>query len=293
MVESVKSIAKRLADSRRVWHSVEFFPPKTSEKIDRLLNTTVPNLADSVDFCSVTYGAGGFGNNQDTLDIVRQIQDEHGLSAVMHLTNTNADVDGIRNLVERARSQNVVNFLALKGDRPDSVDPRITYAEDLLKLIKETNPDACVGVAGFPTGNSAYRESPETNWRFLCRKIESGADFVVTQLFFDNNDFWKMRDFVSKELGRHVPIAAGILPIASAKQIEKFCRLIGVEAPAVIRNKVERYANDPQSFADFGREYTTSQVQSLIDEGGIGGLHFYCLNSSELTTRILSDLRPN
>ena len=195
--------AKRAA--RRPVISFEFFPPKTDEGDRNLLDKHIPALLEArPDFCSVTYGAGG-GTRDKTLKIVDCIQRQHSLTALAHLTCVNHTRDEVRALLEKIRATGCQNILALRGDPPGGGEFQappdgFEFAAQLVKFIREAG-DFSTGVAGFPEGHIACPEGKHADWRHLKEKVDEGADFVLTQLFFDNADYFAFRDFVAGKLG--------------------------------------------------------------------------------------------
>lgn len=283
--------AKRAAGQPVI--SFEFFPPKTEEGDRNLLEKTIPALLQMrPDYCSVTYGAGG-STREKTLMIVDRIQRQHGLTAVAHLTCVCSTKDQIRELLEQIRSMGVRNVLALRGDPPGGGPFQPTpggfeFSNQLVSFIREQG-DFCIGVAGFPEGHIACKEGKHVDWEHLKRKVDAGADFVVTQLFFDNADFFEFRDNLNGKHGIKVPLIPGIIPIQSATQIKRFTALCGARIPAALASKLEQLGNDDAATAEFGIEYATRQCQELLNAGA-PGIHFYTLNKANSTVRILKNL---
>lgn len=273
--------------------SFEFFPPKTEEGERSFLEKTVPALARlQPDYCSVTYGAGG-STRDKTLLIVDRIQRGHGLPALTHLTCVGSTREQIRAVAAQARDLGIGNILALRGD-PPAGEPEFRrpaggfeYAAELVAFLKELGGFS-VGVAGFPEGHIACREGKEVDWQRLKAKINAGADFVITQLFFDNRHFYAFRDYLTR-LGVTVPIVPGIIPITSASQIGKFTALCGAELPAPLRDALDRLGDNDEAAAAFGIDYASRQCAELLREG-VAGIHFYTLNRARPTTQILLNL---
>src|SRR6516162_2941975 len=216
--------AKRAAGKPVI--SFEFFPPKTEEGDRALLEKTIPALRQTrPDYCSVTYGAGG-STREKTLMIVDRIQREHGLTAVAHLTCVCATREQIRDLLGQIRKLGVKNVLALRGDPPGGGEFQVTpggfqFSSELVSFIREQD-DFSIGVAGFPEGHIACKDGKLVDWGHLKKKVDAGADFVITQLFFDNQDFYAFREHLVKKLGVKVPLVPGIIPILSGAQIKRF-----------------------------------------------------------------------
>ena len=273
--------------------SFEFFPPKTGEGDRNLLEKQIPALLQAKpDFCSVTYGAGG-STRDKTLMIVDRIQREHDLTALAHLTCVNHTRDEVRTVLEKIRALGCKNILALRGDPPNGGEFQPTpggfeFASQLVKFIREQD-DFSVGVAGFPEGHPACKNGKQTDWRHLQEKVDAGADFVLTQLFFDNADYFEFRDFVTGRLGVRVPLVPGIIPFLSATQIVKFTQLCGAKIPPPLRAKLDELGANDEAAAEFGIEYATQQCEELL-RAGAPGLHFYTLNKACSTVRVLKNL---
>jgi methylenetetrahydrofolate reductase (NADPH) len=284
--------ATRRADGRPVI-SFEFFPPKTDEGDRNLLGRTLPALLQTKpDYCSVTYGAGG-STRDKTLMIVDRIQRQHQLTAVAHLTCVSATRQEIGQLLARIRELGVQNVLALRGDPPGGGPFQVTpggfeFASQLVRFIREQD-DLCIGVAGFPEGHIACPDGKYADWTHLKEKIDAGADFVLTQLFFDNADFFEFRDHLTRKLGVRVPIVPGIVSILSATQIKRFTTMCGARIPAPLAARLETLANDDSAAAQFGIEYATKQCEELL-RAGVPGIHFYTLNKAHSTVTILKNL---
>ena len=283
--------AKRAANRPVI--SFEFFPPKTGEGDRNLLEKQIPALLQArPDYCSVTYGAGG-STRDKTLMIVDCIQRQHGLTALAHLTCVGHTRGQVRELLEKIRSLGCKNILALRGDPPGGGEFQPTpggfeFAAPLVKFIRESG-DFSIGVAGFPEGHIACREGKHADWRHLKEKTDAGADFVLTQLFFDNADYFEFRDYVAGKLGVGVPLVPGIISILSASQITKFTQLCGAKIPPPLRSKLDQLAGHDEAAAEFGIEYATKQCEELL-RAGAPGLHFYTLNKSRSTVRVLKNL---
>jgi methylenetetrahydrofolate reductase (NADH) len=273
--------------------SFEFFPPKTDEGDRNLLEKHIPALAlAQPDFCSVTYGAGG-GTRDKTLMIVDRIQREHRLIALAHLTCVNHTREEVAAVLEQIRALGCKNILALRGDPPGGGAFQMTpggfeFASQLVEFIRERNGFS-IGVAGFPEGHVACAAGKFADWEHLKRKIDAGADFVLTQLFFDNADYFEFRDHVAGKLGVRVPLTPGIVSILSAAQITKFTQLCGAKIPQQLRQKLDELGGDDDAVAELGIEYATRQCEELL-RGGAPGLHFYTLNKSRSTVQVWKNL---
>ena len=273
--------------------SLEFFPPKTEEGDRNLLERQIPSLlAAKPDFCSVTYGAGG-STRDKTLMIVDAIQRQHRLPALAHLTCVNHTRAEVRALLEKIRALDCKNILALRGDAPGGGEFQPTpggfeFSSQLVKFIREQG-DFSVGVAGFPEGHIACQAGKHADWQHLKEKVEAGADFVVTQLFFNNADYFEFRDYVTGKLGVNVPIMPGIIAIVSATQITKFTQLCGAKIPPALRKRLDEIGTDDAAALKFGIEYATQQCEELL-RAGAPGLHFYTLNKAHSTVQVVKNL---
>ena len=273
--------------------SFEFFPPKTDEGDRNLLEKQIPALLDAKpDFCSVTYGAGG-STRDKTLKIVDCIQRQHNLTALAHLTCVNHTREEVREVLEKIRALGCKNILALRGDPPGGGEFQKTpggfeFASQLVQFIREQK-DFSIGVAGFPEGHIANKIGKLDDWKHLKEKMDAGADFVLTQLFFDNADFFEFQDFVTGKLGVSVPIVPGIVSILSVAQITRFTQMCGSKIPPSLRKKLDELGGNDEAAAEFGIEYATRQCEELL-RAGVPGLHFYTLNKSRSTVQILKNL---
>jgi methylenetetrahydrofolate reductase (NADPH) len=292
-MQLIKDIYKQKRQAGQPVISFEFFPPKTDEGDRNLLEKTIPVLLQTKpDYCSVTYGAGG-STRDKTLMIVDRIQRQHGLTAVAHLTCVCSTKEQIRELLGQIHALGVKNVLALRGDPPGGGDFKVTpggfeYSNQLVGFIHEQN-EFCVGVAAFPEGHIACKEGKHADWVHLKRKIDAGADFVITQLFFDNTDFYEFREHMTQQHGVKVPLVPGIIAISSAAQIKRFTALCGARIPDPLAVKLDELGDNDAAATEFGIEYATRQCEDLL-RAGAPGIHFYTLNKSHSTVRILKNL---
>ena len=292
-MQLVRDIYTAKAAAGRPVISFEFFPPKTEEGDRALLEKTLPALLETKpDYCSVTYGAGG-STRDKTLMIVDRIQRQHKLTAVAHLTCVCATQAEIGELLGQIRALGVRNVLALRGDPPGGGEFKATpggfeFSNQLVEFIRAQG-DFSIGVAGFPEGHVACKAGKHTDWRYLGQKIKAGADFVLTQLFFDNADYYEFREHLQREHGIKVPLVPGIIPILSASQIKRFTALCGARIPAALGDRLEELGADEAAATEFGIEYATNQCAELL-RNGAPGIHFYTLNKAPSTVRILKNL---
>ena len=273
--------------------SFEFFPPKTDEGDRTLFERHLPALfAARPDFCSVTYGAGG-STRDKTLHIVDRVQREYHLPALAHLTCVKHTREEVRVLLEKIRAIDGKNILALRGDPPGGGEFQPTaggfeFSAQLVEFIREQK-GFCTGVAGFPEGHITCQGGKLADWQHLKEKVDAGADFVITQLFFDNADYFAFRDHVAGKLGVNVPLVPGIVAILSATQITKFTQMCGAKIPPALRKKLDEIGTDDEAALNFGIEYATRQCEELL-RAGVPGLHFYTLNKAHSTVQVLKNL---
>ncbi len=290
----IRDIYREAQAAKRPVVSHEFFTPKTEEGDRVLAEKTIPALARlGADYCSVTYGAGG-STREKTLAIVDRIQREHHVTGMAHLTCVSSTREQVSEIIGQAKRLGIRNLLALRGDPPEGSSEfqktagGFEYAWELVELIRQTGGFS-VGVAGFPEGHMACREGKLADWRHLKEKIERGADFVLTQLFFDNRDFFEFRDHLTGRLGVTVPLVPGILPILSGRQVRKFTQLCGARLPEAFRARLDELGEDDAAVTEFGIEHATRQCEELL-KAGVPGLHFYTLNKAHSTSRIMANL---
>ena len=272
--------------------SFEFFPPKTVEGEKQLWDTLEDLRSLEPGFVSVTYGAGGSTRDR-TIELVTQIKSRTGIEPMAHLTcvgHTRQEIDGV---LDRLASAHIENVLALRGDPPKgestfkAVEGGFAYASDLVAHIRERDLGFSVGVAGNPEGH--LEASKEQDLKNLKHKVDEGADFVVTQLFFDNAFYF---DFVerARRLGVNAPIVPGIMPITNYEQVQRFVRMCGATVPMRLQLELEKVKDDPQTVMQLGVAHATLQCSELLARG-VPGVHFYTLNRSPASRMIVSALR--
>ncbi len=293
MIQHIHEIHEACRAAGRPAISFEFFPPKTDEGDINLLEKTIPALmALKPDYCSVTYGAGGT-TREKTIQIVERIQNGYDLTTMMHLTCVESTRQELADVIADAKLRGVKNILALRGDPPAgtgewiATDGGFTYSSELVTFLRE---QGCftIGTAGFPEGHIAQAAGKLVDWEFLAQKVRNGANFIVTQLFFDNEDFYQFSEYLTKKLGVHVPIIPGVLPVLSAKQTLKFVELCGAKLPASFVDKLASLPDD-EAVIEYGIEYATKQCQELL-KFGVPGIHFYTLNKVRSTEAIVRNL---
>ena len=274
--------------------SFEFFPPKTEEGFEKLYGVIDDLRPLNPSYVSVTYGAGG-STRAKTVELVGKVQNEIGLTALAHLTCVGHTKGEMAEILDQLWGAGVRNILALRGDPPAGggwapTDGGFDHAGDLVAFIKNRH-DFFVAVAGFPEGHPQCLNRTR-DLEHLKQKVDAGAGSIVTQLFFDNNDFYRFRD-AARGMGIDVPIVAGIMPIQNVGQIKRFVTMCGAKIPHPLLTKLESLEHDPAAVERAGLEYATRQCQDLIFHG-VDGLHFYTLNKSPATVRIVRELKlPN
>ncbi len=276
--------------------SFEFFTPKTDEGERKFFANVMPELAAmDPDYCSVTYGAGGSTRGR-TFSMVERIQKEFGIPCMAHLTCVGSVKTEIDALLSEASERGIMNLLALRGDPPEGTE-RFTpaeggfrFAKELVKVIRDKGGFS-IGVAGFPEGHQECEAGKFADWEHLRAKINEGADFVLTQLFFDNAYFHQFRAYLVEKLKVSVPIVPGIIPILSARQIKRFTDLCGASLPIELERRLTELEHDDEAAAEAGVRYAVAQCKELLDSR-IAGLHFYTLNRARPVSRILERLGP-
>jgi methylenetetrahydrofolate reductase (NADPH) len=285
-------LVRNILKEKRTTFSFEFFPPKTPEGWDKLFLTISDLIPLKPSWVSVTYGAGG-STRENTHNLVVKIRKETDLTVVTHLTCVEASREDIAAVIRRYDDEGIHNILALRGDPPVGcgpwkTDPRgFAYATDLVAFIKENFPHMCIGVAGFPEGHPESRNRIQ-EIEHLKAKIDAGADYIITQLFFDNRDYY---DFCERcELaGIRAPIIAGIMPIVSRSGMLRMAELAArARIPAPLMRSVLRAEND-KAVERVGIHWATEQVRDLLHNHA-KGIHFYTLNNADATLKIYESL---
>ncbi len=288
----------KIRDILRTTHptiSFEFFPPKNDEAMVTLLDTLSRLHELRPTFATCTYGAGG-STRARTLEVTLKIKQQFGLEAMAHFTcvgQRRADIDGV---LENFVRHGIENVLALRGDRPmgqaeptEGWFPDFKNAVHLIRHIRQRFGDTfSIGCAGYPEKHPEAPDGP-TDLRRLKEKVDAGADFIITQLYFGNRDFF---DFVERcrKSGISVPIVAGIMPVTNVAQIKKFTAMCGAAIPEKMLAELTPIAEDPDAVVRYGVDWATRQCRELLD-ANVDGLHFYTLNKSRATRQIVENLR--
>lgn len=282
---------KDILKNQKLTVSYEFFPPKTESGWDDLYKTISRLIPLKPSYVSVTYGAGG-STRDKTHALVAKLQKETDLCIAAHLTCVNSTKEEVKRIIERYNSEGICNILALRGDLPAGIHQfnkdgkGFDHAHELVSFIKEISPETGIGVAGFTEGHP-HMPNRLKDIEYLKMKVDAGADYIVTQMFFDNRDFYdfKERCYLA---GIRVPIIAGIMPITSRKGMEKMAELAeGARFPAPLIKAVSR-AED-EFVRRVGVQWATEQIRDLIDND-VDGIHLYTLNRSRSSIRICESL---
>lgn len=276
----------RIADKFRKGKAVfsfEVFPPKKTSPIDTVFNALEQMKNLKPDYFSVTYGAGG-SNPENTLEIASKIKNEYGVEALAHLTCINSTKGDIDNVLEGLKAHNIDNILALRGDLVPDVSPKtdFKFANELCSYIKQKG--------GFNLAGACYPEvhidasNQVEDILNLKKKVEAGADFLITQLFFDNSVFYRFLEH-TKIAGIDIPIEAGIMPVTNKKQIERMVSMCGVSLPSKFAKIMQKYENNPEALRDAGIAYSIEQIVDLL-ANDVDGIHLYTMNNPFVATKI-------
>ena len=271
--------------------SFEVFPPVREGNLESLFKTVAELKELKPDFISVTYGAGG-GTRDKTIEIASRVINEFGSEALAHLTCVAATRDDIARIVEEMKTHNIENILALRGDPPKGEEKFVRpaggfgFANELVSFIRGLN-GFCIGVAGYPEGHPEA-SSFEDDLKNLKRKVDAGADFIVTQLFFNNDDFYRFRDR-ALALKINVPIIPGIFPILNHKQVLRITELCGAKIPSALGEKLCWLKDKPEDVEKYGIEYAQGQAYDLI-RNEVHGLHICTMNQSRAARKIVREL---
>ena len=271
--------------------SFEFFPPKNDEGFSQLYKAMENLKARNPGFVSVTYGAGG-STRSKTLELVSRLKHKLGMESMAHLTCVGHTAEEIRGILDILQEDEIDNILALRGDPPQGqtdfvkTENGFGHANELVEFIKK-DYSFCIGVAGYPEGHTECPDKTR-DLENLKRKVDAGADFIVTQLFFDNQRYF---DFLraAETIGIRIPIIPGIMPIINFKQIKRFTEMCGATIPKALFAKLEKHQEDAEAIKEIGMEHSLAQCQELLSEGS-PGIHFYTMNRSNATVAILDGL---
>ena len=272
--------------------SFEVFPPKTEPGFESVKRATEEIAKLRPLFMSVTYGAGG-GTSQYTLDIAKNIKDLHGVPTLAHLTCVSSTKETVRQKIEDMKNAGILNVMALRGDIPADMESEdrskwdYQYAIQLVKDIKNSGADFCIGGACYP---EIHPESPDqkTDIKYLKEKVEAGCEFLTTQMFFDNNLLYNFL-YKIREAGITVPVIPGIMPITNANQVEHAINLSGSFMPQRFKSLVDKFGHSPAAMKQAGIAYATDQIIDLF-ANGITNVHVYSMNNPSVAAKIQENL---
>lgn len=273
---------RELFDKRTIF-SLEVFPPKKTSSVE-VIYKTLEELGDiHPDFISVTFGAGGSGNSRYALDIASKIS-ENGIIPMLHLPCINFTKEEIDSALDEAKSRGIENILALRGDLNPDITPvkQFSHASDLIPYIK-TRGEFDVAGACYPEGHPDS-ETLDEDIENLRKKVDSGADHLITQLFFDNEYFYNFRDKAVKA-GINVPIEAGIMPVVNKNQIERMVTTCGASLPHKFVKIMQKYGQNPEAMRDAGIAYAINQIVDLA-ASDVDGIHLYSMNNAYVARKI-------
>ena len=285
---------KEIFERKKTTISFEFFPPKTDKGYENLLSTIHDLASLKPDFMTCTYGAGGSSRDK-TIDIVEHIQKKEHTTGMAHLTCVLHTKEEIRGIISDIKDRGIKNILALRGDPPadnpgwQPGSENFKYSSELAAFIKKEFGDHfCIGAAGFPEGHLLCKDR-DRDAQYLKIKIDAGVDFVITQLFFDNKDYF---DYVKRlrKLGITNRIIPGILPITDYEKLQRFCSMCGATITENVKKIFEPLQGDALAMEQAGIDFAVKQCKELL-AGGAPGMHFYTLNKLSPTDKILAGLK--
>ncbi len=271
--------------------SFEVFPPKNDAPFEPVKNAVSKLSELNPSFMSVTYGAGG-GVSNNTIDIASYIENDLDTMALAHLTCVSSSRDEISNTVNKLKSENISNILALRGDIPKDMEfPNAGYYKYAYQLIEDIknkgDGDFCIGAACYPEGH-VESANKEKDIEFLKQKVDCGVDFLVTQMFFDNN---VMYNFLYRALANDInlPVFAGVMPVTNSRQIKRICELSGTNLTPRFKSIVDKFGDNPLALKQAGIAYATEQIIDLV-ANGIKGIHLYTMNKPEVAEKIMENI---
>ena len=282
---------KDLLQNKKVTFSCEIFPPKAGADMSRMDEIIREIAALHPDFISVTYGAGG-STSKRTVEIASKIQDTYGIPAMAHLTCVSSTKEEVVTMLDRIEENHIENILALRGDIPQDMDfpsPRhYRYACELIQDIRSQKGDRfCIGGACYPEGHVECQHK-EDDIDYLKQKVESGCDFLTTQMFFDNNVFYNFLYRIMAK-GIQVPVVAGVMPVTNSRQIKRSCELSGTTLPPRFKAIADTFSDKPLAMKQAGIAYATEQIIDLLSNG-VNHIHLYTMNNPEIAAKIMDNL---
>ncbi len=271
--------------------SLEVFPPKLDSPVETVFKT-LEELSDiKPDFISVTYGAGGKAKDR-TVEIASKIKNEYHIESLAHLTCISATKKQINDVFGEMRKNNLENILAMRGDIPEDPDfefpnpLQYEHAADLIHEVKSEG-DFCIGAACYPEGHVDC-ESKVQDVKYLREKVSMGADFLISQLFFDNELFYRFMEEIDLA-GINIPVSAGIMPVLNKNQIVRITKLAGCQLPPKFKRILDRYENNPAALKEAGEAYAIEQIIDLM-AWGVSGIHLYTMNKPDTAKRIIGNI---
>ena len=281
-----------ILDSGRFSLSFEVFPPKNDTAFDSVKVATEEIAKLHPSFMSVTYGAGG-GTSKYTLDIAKNIKEAYGVPTVAHLTCVSSTKETVRGKIEDIKRAGIENIMALRGDIPSELEGTdrsrwdYTYATQLVRELRESGADFCIGGACYPEVHPESRDQKD-DIKYLKEKVDAGCDFLTTQMFFDNNLLYNFL-YKIREAGILVPVIPGVMPITNANQVERAIKLSGSFMPQRFKSLVDRFGDSPDAMKQAGIIYATDQIIDLF-ANGITNVHVYSMNKPDVAAAILKNL---
>lgn len=273
----------------RIHISFEVFPPKTDAGFDKVMDATDRIAKLNPSYISVTYGAGG-GTSKNTARIASHIKDDLGVLSLAHLTCASSTKEEVRGVIDNLRQLGIENILALRGDIPEGMafptEDRFHYAWELVEEIRK-HGDFCIGAACYPEGH-VENDHKADDIRYLKQKVDSGVDFLTTQMFFDNDIHYNFL-YRIREAGITVPVLPGIMPITSAVQMKRSQELSGTVFPRRFLALLDRFGSYPEAMMQAGIAYATDQIIDLL-ANGVKNIHIYSMNKPEVAEKIMSNL---
>lgn len=270
--------------------SFEIFPPKRDTTLKSIDETLAVLCGLKPDYISVTFGAGGSATNSLTVGLAKKIKKEYGIEPVVHLTCINYTKEEILAFADELAEADIENVLALRGDRNPDIPPKeeFFYASELVSFLKEKRSDLCVGGACYPEGHT---ESPDkvADLHNLKKKTDEGAQFLLSQLFFDNELFYKFRENM-RIADINTPVSAGIMPVINRAQIERMVSLCGASLPEKFRKILQKYELNKDALFDAGMVYAVNQIVDLVAHD-VDGIHIYTMNNPVVAKRICDSIR--
>jgi methylenetetrahydrofolate reductase (NADPH) len=286
-------LIKDLFSSKKPVISFEIFPPQKDSSIEGIYKTIDALAPLKPDYISVTYGAGGQSTSKNkTVEIASIIKNKYNIEALAHLTCIASTKSEIDRVLQELKEENIENILAMRGDFPQDPDFKFpdplhfTHAVDLVKHIKQQG-NFCIGGTCYPEGHIEAKSMKDDLFN-LKTKVDNGTEFLITQLFFDNNFFY---DFKEKTdlMGINVPTEVGIMPVINTRQIQRIASLCGAKIPEKFTKILDRYIDKPEALKDAGIAYATEQIIDLLSSG-VEGIHIYTMNNPEVAKRIVSNI---